>query len=142
VLYRVERDPGYGLLQALWNAVEWELEEAVDALLESGAEVDGVEDEEDGSGQTLLARAVREGKEAAVRLLLDKEADVNRLDRFGASPLHRAARSAEVGIARVLVAAGARLDAVDRTGRTPGQVAEVYGDEAMRRFFAACVDPE
>lgn len=119
------------------------LDEVDDALVESGAEIDGGDDEgqgEGGGGQSLLARAVREGKGDVVRLLVEKGADVNAVDRFGASPLHRAARGKDVGIVKMWVDAGALVDGVEdeQLGRLRGFMEAGRLGSSLRRGCRCC----
>ncbi|KAK1766526.1 ankyrin-1 [Phialemonium atrogriseum] len=146
ILFRAKQNPvEFSTRDALYAAAKWGLGEVVDALVEAGADVDEVEVEEDGAragsaagGQSLLARASREGNVDAARLLIEKGADVNRVDCYGASPLHRVAMAANVQLARLLVEAGAKLDCVDKSGRTAAQVADMFGSQEMRDFFRSC----
>ena len=55
----------------------------------------------------------------AVKLLLDKGADVNRADLAGVTALHVAAREAELDLIQMLVDRGARLDRRDEYDKTP-----------------------
>jgi ankyrin repeat protein len=55
----------------------------------------------------------------AVKLLLDKGADVNRADLAGVTALHVAARESDLDLIQMLVDRGARLDRKDEYDKTP-----------------------
>jgi uncharacterized protein len=55
----------------------------------------------------------------AVKLLLDKGADVNRADLAGVTVLHVAAREGELDLIKLLVDRGAKLDRKDEYDKTP-----------------------
>ena len=81
-------------------------------------------------GQTPLAVAAREGKVAAVRLLLARGANPNAADSALRTPLHAAARpwwrECRASVA-LLLDAGARVAARDRRGTTPRDLARAAG---------------
>ena len=54
------------------------------------------------------------------QVLLDRNADANRLNRFGMSPLHHASVAANADIVRALIeVGGARAGGADDAGRAP-----------------------
>ncbi|HXJ44593.1 MAG TPA: ankyrin repeat domain-containing protein [Bryobacteraceae bacterium] len=55
----------------------------------------------------------------AIKLLLDKGADVNAVNSRGMAAVHYAARTGNEEALQLLVSKGARLDVKDRIGRTP-----------------------
>ncbi|OQS00666.1 protein kinase [Achlya hypogyna] len=65
------------------------------------------------SGATALYRAAGNGHEAAVRLLLEAKADVNKPNDIGETPLYEAAIHGHDGIVALLLGAGADVDAPD-----------------------------
>ena len=75
--------------------------------------------------QTPLSQAAAKHADA-VRVLLEREADVNNRDFAGYTPLHVAAENGNVESARLLVGAGAPLDARDSVGITPLDVAREH----------------
>ncbi|KXX79231.1 Ankyrin-1 [Madurella mycetomatis] len=132
ILFQTQQDPiGYPKETALYAAAEWGLGEAVDALLEAGADMNAL----DGHGQTLVARAAREGKADAVSCLIEKGADVNKADKFGAMPIHRAARGGNLRVTEFLLSAGADVEGRDAKGLTPLHLAAVYGSKEMVEFL-------
>jgi ankyrin repeat protein len=78
------------------------------ALLDAGAEVDRALPQ----GETPLMLASRTSVAAAVKLLIDRGANVNVVERWqGQTPLMYAATHDRAEVARALIAAGAELDA-------------------------------
>ena len=76
-------------------------------------------DVEDGDGNTLLMLAAYHGHAATVRLLVDRGADVDRLNHRGQAPLAGALFKGEDEVVRVLLDAGADLDAGTPSPRAP-----------------------
>lgn len=106
---------GRPVLQAAARA---DRHEAVIALIDAGAPVDGV----DSIGFTALFEAARDGSGAAVAALLAEGADVNHVAGargLSLTPLHLAAIGGDVAVVRALMAAGARPDVQGVTGATP-----------------------
>ncbi len=85
--------------------------EAVQALLDKGAEIDAAAF----SGTTPLYLAAAEGELATVRLLLQKGADVVKTDEMGCAPVHAAAGNGHIEIVKLLVNRGARPEALCRS---------------------------
>ena len=131
-LIRAKADPngstpdGYRLIStALGDAP------TLKALLEGGADAN----RPDRDGISPLLRAVMQGAQPAVQLLLAHKADPN-VERLedGWTPLHEAAQRGAKGIAEVLLKAGADVNAKEKAGLTPlflavlqnhGEVAEL-----------------
>jgi hypothetical protein len=94
-------------------------EEAVQALVKAGADVDA----RDTWGMTALHRAAHYGAAGAVRALLAAGANVGAGGSFrGPTPLHLAAQSGRqeaIGTMEALLAGGADVNAPDTGGRTP-----------------------
>jgi cytohesin len=68
----------------------------------------------------LAYRSVEPGDSfKAVKLLLDKGADVNRADLAGVTALHVAARQGNLDLIQLLVDRGAKLDRKDEYDKTP-----------------------
>jgi hypothetical protein len=71
--------------------------------------------------------AAKHGHEAAVRLLLEKGADVNAKFNIGATALHQAAGGGHKAVVETLL--GAHVSAKDKNGRTAlGRFYTVNGD--------------
>jgi ankyrin repeat protein len=87
------------------------------ASLKSGLAKGAAVDTRDQRGTTLLMHAAAVGSPEAVKLLLDKGADVNARNELEATPLILAAGSVEK--ARMLVEKGAGVNAQSKLGRTP-----------------------
>ena len=81
-------------------------EEAVNLLLEKGAELDS----KDRDGRTPLSIAAGSGHEAMVNLLVEKGAELDSKDDFGQTPLSWAADNGHEAVVKLLVEKGAELD--------------------------------
>lgn len=79
----------------------------------------------DRQGATLLMHAAGFGSPAAMRLLLDRKADVNAVNAFNSSALHWAA--GDPVKTKLLVEHGAKVAVVSKYGRTPLMLAAVRG---------------
>ena len=143
------------------------LGETVRALLETGAEVDHVNnlgrtalwgaalhgrvealqallaagaevDHEDNRGQSALGHAASNGKVEAVQALLAAGAEVNHASNLGHTALSGAAGNGHVGAIQVLLEAGAEVDHVNINGCTALCVAASNGEvDAVRALLAA-----
>jgi serine/threonine protein kinase len=101
-------------ISAIHQAAGCGSEAIVQALLDSGAEVDL----QNPVGQTALHCAARNGYEGVVRLLLQKGASVNAKDENEQTALQGAAAQGNEGIVRMLLESGADVDAEDLDGDT------------------------
>ena len=72
-----------------------------------------------GRGTLAFRTATAADTETAVKLLIEKGANVNAADDQGNTALHIAAQRGADTLVRLLAAAGATLDAKNRAGRTP-----------------------
>ena len=76
------------------------------------------------------------GHEEVVRLLLEKDADLNSKDaEFSRTPLSWAARNGHEAVARLLLEKDADLDSKDSFGLTPLSWATRFGHEAVARLL-------
>ncbi|KAJ9644081.1 hypothetical protein H2199_003949 [Coniosporium tulheliwenetii] len=89
----------------------------------------------DSRGRTALHWAARSGKEAVVRLLVEKGADPRAKDKHGWTALHQAARSGKEAVVRLLLENGADLHAKDKHGETVLHWAVFGGEEAVVRLL-------
>ncbi|MDR0327083.1 MAG: ankyrin repeat domain-containing protein [Planctomycetaceae bacterium] len=91
--------------------------ESIAWLLDNGADIEGT----GAVGWTPLFSAVSHGQTEAVKLLIERGANVNAIVRHdGHTPLHTAAREEfSLDIMRLLFEAGAKCDARDGKDRTP-----------------------
>lgn len=107
-----------------WTALIWASWsgsiEAMNLLLDAGADVNLPGSTGDNWDATPLQHAILERQPAAVRLLLDRGADPNRgVDPGGQSPLLLAAGDTDPAILKLLLAHGADPTVEDETGATP-----------------------
>lgn len=91
----------------------------VTALLATSAKVDA----QDARGRSPLYRASAEGKEDAMRALVEKKANVNLKASDGSTPLLEAVTYGKMAAATLLIAKGADVNEADASGNTPLMVA-------------------
>ncbi|MEO8024953.1 MAG: ankyrin repeat domain-containing protein [Bryobacteraceae bacterium] len=91
----------------------------VTALLAAKANVDL----QDTRGRSPLYRAAAEGKEDAMRLLLDRKANPNQKAADGTTPLIEAVTYGRLGAATALIDRGAAVDLANAAGNTPLMIA-------------------
>ena len=82
----------------------------------------------------LLAAFVKEDIDIAL-LLLQRGADVDVLDKDGASPLHRASESGRIDIVRLLLEHNANVNLPDTSGYTALNLASFVGDVGISRLL-------
>jgi len=117
----------------------------VEALLEQGVKIDGV----DGFGYSALHLASANHQDAILRYLIEKGADLNLPDRnSGATLLHYVAKFDQLAAAEAALAKGARLAVEDRYGNQPLWYA-VFNDKGrneridmVKLFMAHGADPD
>lgn len=112
------------LQKELIRAIENQDDGRVETLLaQGGLDLDA---SIDGNGGTYLLKAVQDGTNEAVGLLLHAGACPNKADTYGASPMHSAARSGVSTKMEALLSAGADLNPQDVSGETPLFKAAIY----------------
>ena len=96
----------------------------------------------DGDGRTLLHKAAYTGNDAAIRWLIEKNADINEIDNEGSTPLHIAVYRNNLEVVDCLIKNGACLDILDNYGHTPLDVAAGEGSleifEYLMRTIGYC----
>ncbi|CAE8587954.1 unnamed protein product, partial [Polarella glacialis] len=97
-------------------------------LLKSG----GSPHSSDVDGQTALFSAARNGDTAAAELLLDSQAEVDRVDSSGKTALFWAAEAGHAGMCRLLLEKGADAFLQDEAGQSPADVADSIRDAKLR----------
>lgn len=80
-------------------------------LLENGAPIDGLNED----GVTYLQVAIENGDEDIVQLLIERGANVNVTDEYGATPLMQVE---SLDLMRLLIERGANVNAADKEGQT------------------------
>ena len=106
--------------------------DAVDALIEAGADLRAFSDNDEGNTALHAALAGRRAMRIISRLLTSG-ADVNAPAAGGYTPLHIAAFHDDVAIVDTLLAHGAAADARDDDGKTPLAIAEEQGQALVAR---------
>ena len=84
-----------------------------------------------GAGKSDIADAVMKGDKAALRMLLQQQADANAPQVDGATALHWAVYRDDLDAADLLLRAGAKVDVANRDGITPVAMACLYGNVSM-----------
>ncbi|MEK7858893.1 MAG: ankyrin repeat domain-containing protein [Elusimicrobiota bacterium] len=82
-----------------------------------------------------LVKAAGYGKPEEVKSLLDRGADVNGKDQYGATALMRAASGGRGDVAKLLLDRGARVEEKDAYGKTALQAAASSGSPEMIRLL-------
>ncbi len=92
-------------------------------------------------GWTLLSYAVEGGGDEVVKLLLEKDVDVDSKDRHGRTPLSHAAASGRQDVVKQLFEKGVDVDSKDADGRTPlSHAARFGGEEVVKLLLEKGVD--
>lgn len=94
-------------------------------------------DSKDGYGQTPLFYAAKEGHEAVVELLVERDdVEANSKNRYGDTPLSYAAEEGHEAVVKLLVERDdVKADSKDYFGHTPLFYAEVGGHEAVAKLL-------
>ena len=139
-------DDGHGADEGgdSWTALIWAARsgsvDAIDVLLDSGADVNLPGSTGDNWDATPLQHAILQRQPAAVRLLLDRGADLSRGAGGSLAPLFLAAGDTDPAILKLLLAHGADPSAEDENGATPLSRAvsagTLHGPE--RPMFGGC----
>ncbi|EXA40276.1 hypothetical protein FOVG_09172 [Fusarium oxysporum f. sp. pisi HDV247] len=93
----------------------------------------------DGQSHTPLFSAVFRGSPSAVRLLLDRRADLRALDTYGNSVLHHAVNTEKSSVIKLLLDSGSDVNRQNAQGRTPLHLA-IVGDHssAVKALLERC----
>ncbi|KAM5374067.1 hypothetical protein ACJA88_008229 [Fusarium oxysporum] len=93
----------------------------------------------DGQSHTPLFSAVFRGSSSAVRLLLDRRADLRALDTYGNSVLHHAVNTEKSSVIKLLLDSGSDVNRQNAQGLTPLHLA-IVGDHssAVKALLERC----
>jgi hypothetical protein len=119
---------------SLWEAAEAGDLGEIDRHLANGAAIDALDEERAGSPLTWAAFADRV---EAIELLIERGANVNAVNRDGATPLLVAAFLGQKKAVETLVEKGAQLNAANVRGETPLDAATI--DEGTTRLIASAI---
>jgi len=100
-------------------------------LLEKGADVSA----KGWNVLTALHRAAESGRVAAVKQLLEKDAELDPMDNYGWTPLSWASANGHVAVAKLLLEKGADLDPMDNYFQKPLSRAAQTGQEAAVKLL-------
>ncbi len=89
----------------------------------------------DDKGRTPLHISASRGKNAAVKVFIEKGASLNATDKAGKTPLFLAVDSGDPETVKLLVTAGADRSIADRSGVTPQQLAEQTGKSEIIKIL-------
>ncbi len=89
-----------------------------------------------------LIQAVKDGDQAATKLLMQRKVDVNAAEADGSTALHWAAYANDLATVDALLKAGASVKATNKFGVSPLAVAAEAGNASLvERFLKAGADP-
>ena len=110
--------------------------EAVELLLERGADVETPSEHPTIRGVRPLRTAAFVSDAAAARLLLEHGADANAQHERGFRALHVAAANGDAELVEILLEFGADPSLAAENGRTPADVAREHGHEELATLLA------
>lgn len=117
--------------QPLQYAISYRQVEAMEALLEAGADINAA----DHTGMTALHAAAYLGWQDGTRWLLAHGADRNKRDNFGDLPSHTAALQGQGGILKILFEDGDPLTEKNTAGLTPLELAKKFRKDRAAQFI-------
>jgi ankyrin repeat protein len=120
-------------MTGLHLAAYFGVQEATNSLLEH--EHVHTLDLRDNYGRTPLSWAAENGREAVVKLLLEKGAELEVKDSYGQTPLSCATMHGQEAIVKLLLEKGAELEAKDIYSQTPLLCAAMFGQEAIVKLL-------
>jgi len=107
--------------------------EAVSLSLENGIDVNSSESGDFGS--SLLHIAIRFGQMEIFQLLLDKEANIDFVDKVGWTPLMESVVDDKPEFGKILVEKGANRDFANHRGATAMALAQKFGRQSFLTFL-------
>lgn len=116
----------------LHSAVTYKQTEALQLLLEKGADIDA----RDVTGMTPLHVAAMLGRRDEAEWLLDHGANPNIMDDYGDMPIHTAAVFGHGQIIGLFVSLGMSPDILNGKGQTPEDIAREYRQERVAAYMA------
>ena len=124
---------GTDVVHPIWKAIQEGQTASIERLLNSGLSLDYKH-----NGVSLLQLAVEVNNAEAVRLLLQRDAAVNKADKHGWTAMHSAAFSGEVEYILWILQRGGNQEALDEYGWSPLDIAAFYRHDEVIKVL----DPE
>ncbi|KAL2694939.1 hypothetical protein Neosp_001528 [[Neocosmospora] mangrovei] len=125
-----------GTRKAMVNAVDENYVDAIDAILEAGADVNTLDPSNDNNkNESILCMAMRLPSDDMVRKLLEFRPDLDIRSEKENTALHCMTDRSPVTSFRLVVNAGGKLDVVNNKGNTPLQMAALNGNEEVFRYM-------
>jgi cytohesin len=125
-------------LTPLYYATTHNTEEIVDLLVAKGADVDATNETEDGYGHALLHYAIaQDDSKDAIKLLINKGANVNVRDWDGFTPLMWATWESGKDVVELLISKGADVNQQDNYGCTALHQIATLGNKDMVELLLA-----
>ena len=109
-------------------------------LLQNGADINQLGSRRHGYGSALHI-AAREGYLDIARLLIDRGAEIDVLDRKDFTPLHNATWNGNLEMTKLLLDAGAEIEASTYDGDTPLTLAQNNNQAQVAAFIQAKLQP-
>jgi hypothetical protein len=121
--------------QRLWAAATLGDTVAIVQALEGGARIDSLDTRLTSSGRRALNYAASSNREAAVRLLIARGANLNLANNTGFTPAHHAVEGGAVEVLSILIAAGANVSLTNTAGDRPIDMARRRNNQEMIRLL-------
>lgn len=123
----IAETPASPATQDLWAAARNGDVAGIEAALQAGADIEGIDFSENKNGRRALNYAALNNHPAAIEALLKAGANIESQNRTRFTPLHHAAEAGSIDAINVLLKHGANKKAKMYRGGIPQQIAEFKG---------------